>query len=305
MAAARPDGGARPTLRTAIGIPTRGRAPILRETLREVRRQRMPPDRVIVCHTGSDDVEGLDAADDIELIRRAPSSTGQRNAILDAAADCDLVLFIDDDFLLSPRYLEVTAEVFLQDETVVASTGIPVADGVKGPGITVEDARAMIAADHAERDASAPSEVMPAPHAYGCNMAVRIATLHANGIRFDERLPLYGWSEDMDFSYRLRRHGRIVKLARARGVHLGTKHWRSPGRKFGYSQVANPIYLWRKGSYSFGRAARSVGRNLAANTAKALWPEPWIDRRGRLVGNVIAFQDLLRGRLAPERVLEL
>ena len=32
----------------------------------------------------------------------------QRNAILDACADCDAVLFLDDDFLAAPDYLAVT-----------------------------------------------------------------------------------------------------------------------------------------------------------------------------------------------------
>jgi hypothetical protein len=34
-------------------------------------------------------------------------------------------------------------------------------------------------------------------------------------------------------------------------------------------------------------------------------PEPFVDRRGRLRGNMIALADVMRGRLAPERILEL
>jgi hypothetical protein len=34
-------------------------------------------------------------------------------------------------------------------------------------------------------------------------------------------------------------------------------------------------------------------------------PEPYVDRRGRLRGNMLALGDLLRHRMAPERVLEL
>ena len=140
---------------------------------------------------------------------------------------------------------------------------------------------------------------------YGCNMAIRLATARDHRLRFDERLPLYAWSEDMDYSLRLRSHGRFVKLTGARGVHLGTKRGRSPGKSLGYSQVANPIYLYGKGSYTLSRACRSVGRNLVANLAKSPFPEPWVDRRGQLQGNGIAFMDWLRGRMAPERVLDL
>jgi len=38
---------------------------------------------------------------------------------------------------------------------------------------------------------------------------------------------------------------------------------------------------------------------------KSLRPEPWIDRPGRLRGNLIAIGDLLRGRLDPARIQDL
>jgi hypothetical protein len=34
-------------------------------------------------------------------------------------------------------------------------------------------------------------------------------------------------------------------------------------------------------------------------------PEPYVDRRGRLRGNLLALADLVRKRIAPERVLDL
>jgi hypothetical protein len=41
------------------------------------------------------------------------------------------------------------------------------------------------------------------------------------------------------------------------------------------------------------------------NVVRAGWPEAYVDRRGRLHGNVLALRDLLTGRMAPERILEL
>jgi hypothetical protein len=69
--------------------------------------------------------------------------------------------------------------------------------------------------------------------------------------------------------------------------------------------VANAIYLARKGSYPWNRALRSAARNMAMNLARSLAPEPWVDRRGRLRGNLIALADLLRGRMHPMRAAEL
>jgi GT2 family glycosyltransferase len=141
---------------------------------------------------------------------------------------------------------------------------------------------------------------------YGCNMALRLAPMRAHGLRFDERLPLYGWQEDVDLSRRLAAHGRVVKLQRARGVHLGVKQGRGSGLRLGYSQVANPLYLsGKKCGYPWRRALSHLGCNLAMNLARAAWPEPYVDRRGRLRGNLLALRDLLLGRMVPERVLEL
>ena len=286
----------------ALGIATRGRPAILGETLAQVAVQTQRPARVLVCHTAPEDIAGLDVPG-VEFITAPAGLPAQRNAILDRLGGSDAVLFIDDDFLMAPRYVEATLGAMQSDPGVVVTTGDLIADGIKGPGFSPAEAREMI-----EADGRTPphDEAVPAPHGYGCNMAIRHDVAQAHGIRFDERLPLYAWSEDMDFTHRLGRHGRMVKLRGARGVHLGIKQGRTSGHRLGYSQVANPIYLFQKGSYTLGRAARSVGRNMAANLVRSVWrPEPWIDRRGRLLGNARAMGDIARGRLAPERILEL
>lgn len=288
-------------LRIAVGIATRGRAGILAGTLHDLRLQTRPPDRVLVCGTEPADI-GPDPAGlpgGTEVLFAQSGLPRQRNAILDQLDGCDAVLFLDDDFLMAPGYVAATVAALRSHPDLVATTGTLIADDARGPGLTPETGRALIAAD------PGGDGLQPSPHGYGCNMAVRLDTVRRHGLRFDERLPLYAWSEDIDFTHRLARHGWIAKLGGARGVHLGVKEGRTPGRRLGYSQVANPVYLFHKGSYTFGRAARSVGRNLAMNAARALRPEPYIDRRGRLRGNGLALLDMLRGRMTPERILEL
>jgi GT2 family glycosyltransferase len=166
----------------------------------------------------------------------------------------------------------------------------------------VEEGRAILAADTPPPDALA---VQPHFNGYGCNMALRLAPLRAHALRFDEQLPLYAWYEDLDLTRRLGAHGSILRLTGARGVHLGTKAGRVAGTRLGYSQVANAIYLARKGSYPWNRALRSAARNMAMNLVRSLAPEPWVDRRGRLRGNLLALADLMRGRMHPMRVMEL
>lgn len=293
-------------LRIAIGIATRGRAAILAETLAELARQSRTPDRVLVCHVGPEDVASLpEAHPEVAFLRSEAGLPRQRNVILDAAGpDCDVVLFLDDDFLPAPDYLAVLESVMVARPDCVVATGHVVADGAKGPGIPVEEGRAILA-----RDPRPADPLVTAPHfnGYGCNMAVRLAPVCAHGLRFDEALPLYAWYEDIDFTRRLAAlsGGAILRLAGARGVHLGVKSARTPGLRLGYSQVVNPIYLARKGSFPWSHAIPSALRHCAINALRSFAPEPEVDRFGRFRGNLLALLDLLRGRAEPRRILDL
>ena len=121
--------------RIAIGIATRGRCAILAETLREVRAQTRRPDRIVICHTVAQDVAGLEHLPGTEFVASPPGLPLQRNAILDRLGDCDIVLFLDDDFLMSPRYVAATLAAMQGDPTIVVATGDIIADGIKGPGL--------------------------------------------------------------------------------------------------------------------------------------------------------------------------
>lgn len=292
------------SLRIAVGIPTTGRPAVLVEVLRELQSQTRPADRVLVCCARPADIAALNSqVRGVEVFLSAPGSSRQRNRILDAAEDCDVVVFFDDDFLPQPTYLEVMERLFAARADLVVATGHVLADGACGPGLSLAEGRAILRADQFTGDACAAS---PTHNGYGCNMAVRLGVARRHDLRFDEHLPLYGWQEDSDLSRRLARHGAVLLSEAARGVHLGVKQGRTSGLRFGYSQMANPLYIARRTElYSLRHALGQMARNLAANVLHALSPEPWIDRRGRLRGNLIAVADLLRGRLDPERVLDL
>lgn len=290
-------------MRLAVGIATRGRAGILREAIRELEAQTQAPDRILVCHTCEADVAGLlEVAPRVELLNSTPGSACQRNVLLRAIDDCELTLFLDDDFLVAPDYVAVTTQVMRADPTIAVSTGFVIADGAKGPGFDVAFGRQCLLADqHSANDFS----IRPSFNGYGCNMTIQMSVVREHGLEFDERLPLYAWYEDIDFSRRVGQYGGIVKLPGARGVHLGSKSGRTSGRKLGYSQVANPIYLARKGTFPWSNAVRSIGRNLAMNSILSVWPEPHVDRCGRLWGNGRAMIDLFKGSMTPERILDL
>jgi GT2 family glycosyltransferase len=290
-------------LSIAVVMATIGRPHTCLRTINRLAAQSRRPDRVLVVGVSPADIAELSQAEiPVEAYLGPKGSCHQRNhALAILRNDADLVLFIDDDFVPAERYLANAEALFREHPDVVGATGRIIADGAKGRGLSFEQAEAMIAADSAVGHHGAA--IRPRRALYGCNMVLR-ATAIAD-LRFDENLPLYAWQEDIDFSYRVGEKGRLVDCAAMAGVHMGEKAGRTSGRRLGYSQVANPIYLLRKGTIDPEEVWRVMPRNVTANLVRSLKPEPWIDRRGRLFGNILAFRDHLTGRLHPRRILEM
>ncbi len=287
--------------RIGVIIATIGRPELVAPMLAAMDDQTRPPDRVVISATKPADVDRDVAVGRAELLYGDKGLTRQRNRALDLIEpDCDVIVFFDDDFIPARDWLEQLEVAFAENPGMACLTGTLLADGINGPGIGLDDARAMVARDEAT---SRTAAVQPMGAPYGCNMAFHRAAI--DGIRFDERLPLYGWQEDLDFGARIGLSGRVAKADRLRGVHMGIKSGRVPGVRLGASQIINNAYLWRKGTMSLKRAIKFAARNVAANLRGSLRPEPFIDRRGRLKGNMIGLAQVLRGRLNPEYVERL
>ena len=316
-------------MRLIVIIPTFNRRDVLARTVELLGRQTRRPDAVIIsttdriyvpdalcstepgssvapygfpvfCLYGS---EGSSAkrnlALDVVLGRR--SSDAMPSAIFAPLRADDVISFFDDDFLPASNYFQVLEQEFgAHPEWAVLHGSVPY-DGARNEGYTFDQGLALLS--QAERAPHLIPTDVDHVGAYGCNMSVRVKAI--GRIRFDERLPLYGWQEDIDFTYQLRNRGKIVSHSGMIGVHLGTKAGRTSGVRLGYSQIANPIYLIRKGTMPAKFGARLMARNLAANMAKSLWPESYVDRRGRLYGNLVALWHAATGRVQPEYILEL
>ncbi|MBB94179.1 MAG: family 2 glycosyl transferase [Rhodobacteraceae bacterium] len=294
--------------RIAVIIASKGRSAILASMIPYLNRQTLKPVALIIAVTDPADADFdlaalLHPEIDGRILISAPGSCAQRNAALRALPEgIDLVVCYDDDFFPSRTALEGLAHTFASHADVDGVTGRLIADGIGGVGITPDAAESLLRAWDAAHPfdlGSAPVITRDTAGLYGCNMAFRRRAIE--GIEFDERLPLYGWQEDVDFASQLA--GRRIETPVFTGVHLGTKTGREAnGTRLGYSQIVNPHYLWRKGSVSAWDAMELALRNMAANHAKALWPEPWIDRAGRMRGNWKGLVDILTGQADPERI---
>lgn len=288
-----------------VGIATTGRREQLKLTLIELTKQTELPSKVVICPAVA-----IDYDETIETMMPFPiqvvwgekGSSHQRNTIIKACTNTDVLIFFDDDYYPSNNFITETRKL-LKDDQIVMARGMLIMDGANNGGITHEQAISLI-----DNQTPPPPEEMAVKEiygSYGCNMVIRMRPVLEHEIRFDENLPLYGWQEDIDFSRQVAPYGRVVFSMRLTGVHLAIKTGRTSGLRFGYSQIANPLYLYRKGTMNLGFALKLIGKNFIANIGRSLKPEPWVDRKGRLKGNFIAMGDLLLRRLHPKRILEL
>lgn len=284
--------------RAAIAVATRGRPEIASATIRYMlATQTLKPVLTIVSCVDASDAGDLAGMPGVLVVTGPAGLPAQRNTALAALPKAlDFVAFFDDDFVADKDWLAAAAQAFRDEPNVVGLTGRVLADGIKGPGLSFDDAVRQVEAPASSTDRNWIEPYSP----YGCNMAFRASAI--GSARFDERLVLYGWLEDRDFAAALaKRGGRLVKCADARGVHMGVKSGRVSGDRLGYSQVCNPIYMLRKGTMTIGQVTDHIFRNVSSNLVLSLKPEPFIDRRGRLRGNLLGMLDIVRGRIEPER----
>src|SRR5947209_6021577 len=199
--------------RVAVGVATRGRPAFAALLVERLRRQTLRPAVMLVAYVEPADVAGLSAAADLALIQCPAGLTRQRNAILDRLPSAaEYLAFFDDDFLPHPQWLQRAVAAFEAEPDIVCLTGAVLANGVATGEIAPRTALDLIA--RATPGEALEEGVSP----YGCNMAFRRSAIEA--LRFDERLPLYGWLEDRDFAGRIA-GGRQVRCGGALGVHLG------------------------------------------------------------------------------------
>lgn len=288
-----------------VVVASLGRSEALFRLLRRLEIQTRAPKQVILSLESEADCPNLEHFSLPVIVTYGPrGSSAQRNRAIDRLGpEVDLIVIIDDDYVPSQFFLEGVARSFIAFPQVSGLGGLLLADGAMSEGVPFDQAVEIIEAHEGTHDMYAsPRLISGMAGVYGCNMVFRRD--HIGKVRFDEAVPLYGWLEDTDFGARL--PGPFLYTDGFFGVHCSVKSGRErKGNRFGYSQIANPIYFWRKGTLPLKRMVLLVLRPLAANLIKALHPEPWIDRKGRLFGNFAAFADLARGRMAPDRILQL
>ncbi len=289
-------------LTAAVALASAGRPQLLAEVVRSLESQTLAQFTRIVSVPDDRSLPDDDSLSAWTVVTGARGLALQRNAALDALGDdVDVVFFFDDDAVVREDYLANALRFFREHPHVIGITGRVLIDGaVSGE----------VAADLADR-ALADSRRRPLTggwrstrELYGCNFAVRVSA--SAGLRFDGRLPLYSWLEDHDFARRLMRLGILAEVDDAVIVHrAASSGGRQAHTRLGYSQMMNPIYIWRKGTFPAWLAVREIFRPTSKNVVFSIVGPQSRWRRERLSGNMLALRDALRGRITPERITEL
>lgn len=304
-------------MKSFVVVATKGRTAQLSTLLDFLQCQTAPAEFTVIVGAGEADIAGVSAhplaknGRAVAVVSPCPGSSSQRNYGLELLEQRGLLTnsnffcaFFDDDFRMDADWLRLAALRFTAGG-IAGLTGMVLGDGVKNGGYGEDYALALLSGDVPPEEHWASGFLeRDTGSVYGCNMAFSDTVIR--NVHFDENLPLYAWQEDHDYAGQARKFGRVIYFPNCRGVHLGTQSGgRMHGLPFGYSQIANPIYLMRKGTMEPKWTFKFVTRALISNTLHSLGRTKQVDYRGRLRGNVTAIVDLLRRRLNPRTILSL
>ena len=289
-------------MKVGVIVASIGRPHQLGELLSLLEKQTARADGIILSLEKASDAP-IVYGSNVEVIFGSKGASLQRNRAIDRAIELyDLLIFFDDDFVPTTEFIKNAKDLFSKSAYIAGATGYVIRDGVTSGGIPFDRAE-FIATEFEEVEARRAVVMKDVRYAYGCNMIFRSSAI--GEIRFDENLPLHSWQEDVDFAAQVRMKGQMIYTNAFAGVHRGVTHGRSPGKKVGYAQIANPTYLYRKGTMRLSHAARILLKNVVANHLKLLKPEQHIDRFGRVKGNWAALIDLAKGKCDPRNIIDL
>jgi glycosyltransferase involved in cell wall biosynthesis len=289
-------------LNTTVVICSANRPHILAETVDSLLRgQSVPAKQIIISVFNQEHVAAETMAEPgVRIVLSGKPGTCVQRNVAAKLVQTRYTLFLDDDLELASNFIESMEHLLDEAEDAIAATGFLVVDGARwDTGLARKFAVSSVlnyVREHENHD-----------HKEGQNIFVR-TRIFAN-VLFDENLPLYGWLEDLDFATNILPYGRIIMNTETCWAHLGVSGGRTTGLRFGYSQIVNPFYLWRKnGKPGLTRIIFGYWlRYLAYNCRRALIKNPndRSDRSGRFAGNMIALGHLLAGRVDPSYILLL
>ncbi len=292
-------------LSVSVIIPTYNRPDYLGEALDSIMVQSKLPKEVLIVDDSTDSrISDLVKARILESVAKGVSLRYIRNPRERSAAiarnvglehtTTDIVLFMDDDVVLGPGYMEAILEVYTTRPDAVGVQGhmTPSATTPEVEGIYNALRRGFSLTSVSERGCEVlrsfkctyPVRVEGVERCAwlsGTNQSYRRSTL--GELRYDENLKRYSLGEDVDLSFNVagKAGGALYITSKAALIHKEAQAERTPGNRLLYVEAAHSYYLFKK--------------NIAptfANTTVFLW-----SRLGRLL---LTLSDWAKGVLGTQ-----
>lgn len=307
------------SLRSTVIIPTYNRPSELKGFIESLLRQTKMPDELIVVDDGN--LPGIPLKSECEdsgikciyLKKDVPGLTESRNAGINVSSG-DIILFFDDDVVLSPEYLEEIMSLYQEDEKGAIMGVGGVIDNI--PPLSLKLRLRKIFDVVFLLSGFSEGRVLPSgfcvDYGYGnrikklkevdflpgCACSYRKAVF--SEFSFTEQYRDYGFGEDKDFSYQVAKKYKIMINPKARLLHLESPKMRPDktvaGRKFimGYymffsRHVKQGFWSWIIFYYSM------TGYLLARCMALMVFPNK--GKVERLKGVFDAMKDIIGGSL--------
>jgi GT2 family glycosyltransferase len=246
--------------RVTVAVCTRNGARTIRRSMEGLQRLEYPNYEVVVVDDGStDDTATIVRQFDARLIIIPPQGLSVARNVALAAAEGEIIAFLDDDAWPDEHWLMYLADAFAHTKHA----------GVGGPNIA--PAGDGLVAECVSRAPGGPTHVLltdrEAEHLPGCNMAFRTESLRAIG-GFDPQFTIAG--DDVDVCWRIQDRGWTL------GYSAGAMVWhhRRPSirrfwrQQFNYGRAEGLLEKkWPQRHTASGRVAWA-GRLYAAGGAR-------------------------------------
>lgn len=303
-----------------VVLCTYKRAKSVERFLASLARQTLKPDALLIVDAspdgeteevlaGSQDARAVPSVSYWRVRGGLAGLTRQRNFGL-RFVEHDLVAFFDDDVVLAPACLE-RMERAMRERPDAVGVGASVSNESRRPSALWRFRRALrIVPDltpgrYTRTGMSIPWSFLE-PRAGcvegdwlpGCGMMWRSSP--ARSVGFFSEFAGYAQGEDLDFSLRMRPHGKLLLACDARLQHLHDASGRPDGYRIGYMAIANRWQIHRRGlaDRTPRDAARFVyawGLDTLLMARHLLVPARWKRVASEMAGRTAAVRDIARG----------
>jgi GT2 family glycosyltransferase len=245
----------------AFIIATKDRPGELRSLMRSLEEQSHKPDEVILVDGGNLPViESLHHSLKFPVIylkSRPPSAARQRNAGFKAVSpETDLIGFLDDDVILEKTALERMMTFWEKATPEVVGAGFSM---INHPQLAAAKMKSSPLAESLGLYGAKKGRVLRSGFQTmigEVNKTMEVQWLPTGAAvwrrpifelyQFDEWFSAYSYLEDLDFSYRAGKSGRLAVVSDARYFHMMAPAGREDSYAFGQREILNRLYFVRK-----------------------------------------------------------